>query len=157
MSNIVVGQKLPEFEIVKGGVATASGSFEAWGSDELEGQAVYFVANAGHGESNDMHHETSTKIQEAGDIRMCRIINAKDAPMGGGMFIKGEFKKAAVADESNLYIMDSKGVIAKELGMQKKGAVVAVLDAAGTVVSTHEGVVGTDEEAKIMEAIASVK
>lgn len=157
MSNIVVGQKLPEIEIVKGGVATPEGAFEAWGSDELVGKATYLCANAGHGESNDMHQETSTKIQEAGEIRMCRIINAKDAPMGAGMFIKGEFKKGAAADANNLYVMDSKGVIAKEFGMQKKGSVVAVLDAEGTVVYTHEGTVGAEEEAKIMEAIASVK
>ncbi|MCG7584335.1 YtfJ family protein [Photobacterium sp. OFAV2-7] len=157
MSNIVVGQPLPEFEIVKGGVATPEGAFEAWGSDELVGKATYFVANAGHAEANDMHQETSLKVHAAGDIRMCRLINAKDAPMGASMFIKGEFKKGAEGDPANLYVMDSKGIVAKALGMQKKSSVLAILDAEGTVVFTHEGAVDTDTETKIMDAIADVK
>lgn len=156
MSNIVVGQQLPEFEIVKGGVATPEGAFEAWGSDELVGKATYFVANAGHSEANDMHQETSVKVHAAGNIRMCRLINAKDAPMGASMFIKGEFKKGAVGDPDNLYVMDGKGIVAKSLEMQKKSAVVAILNAEGVVVFTHEGTVDADVETKIFEAIASI-
>ncbi|MGF1760965.1 hypothetical protein L4D76_24195 [Photobacterium sagamiensis] len=157
MSNLTVGQKLPEFEIAKGGVATPEGKFEAWGSDELVGKATYLIANAGHAEANDMHQATSEKVQAAGDIRMCRIINAKDAPMGAGMFIKSEFKKGAKNDSANLYVMDGKGVIAKEFEMANKSAVTVVLNAEGVVVFAHEGAVDAGVEAKVMEAIASVK
>ncbi|MGF1756415.1 YtfJ family protein [Photobacterium sagamiensis] len=157
MSNVIVGQALPEFEIIKGGVATESGSFEAWGTDVLEGKATYFVANAGHPEANEIHNDLTTKISEAGGIRKVHIINAKDAPMGASMFIKAEFKKAGKGDPENSYILDSKGVVAKELGMEKKSALIAVLDAKGVVVFAHEGAFDADVEAKAMEAIASVK
>lgn len=157
MSNIVIGQTIPEFEVVKGGVATPEGKFEVWGSEELIGKATFLAANAGHASANDMHHAVSTKLRESGEIRVAHIINAKDAPMGAGMFIKGEFKKGGINDTKNIYVMDGKGVIAKELDMAKKSSVVAVLNAEGVVVYTHEGTVGSAEEAKIMEAIASVK
>lgn len=156
MSNIVVGQKLPEFEIVKGGVATESGAFEAWGSDELLGKATYFIANAGHPAANEMHQHVSDKVRAAGNVQVCHIINAKDAPMGASMFIKKAFKTAGKEDTANTYVMDAKGVVAKELDMEKASAVVAVADAEGTILFSHEGLLGADEEAKIMEAITSV-
>ena len=156
MSNITVGQALPEIEIVKGGVATPEGKFEAWGSDELVGKATYLVANAGHAEANDMHQHLSEKVHAAGNIRMCRIINAKDAPMGAGMFIKSEFKKGAKNDAENLYVMDGKGVIAKKFEMESKSAVTVVLNAEGIVVFAHEGAIDADAEAKVIEKIASV-
>ena len=157
MSNIVVGQKLPEFEIVKGGVATPEGAFEVWGSDEVEGKATYFVANAGYPEANEIHHEVTTEVSDAKNIRKVHIINAKDAPMGASMFIKGEFKKAGKNDVENSYILDSKGIVAKELEMEKKSAVIAVTNTEGVVIFTHEGAIDTTVKADILAAVASVK
>lgn len=156
MSNIVVGQQFPEFEITKGGLTTASGAFEVWGTDELMGKATLVIANAGHASANDMHHHITSKIFDARSIRLCRIINAKDAPMGAGLFIKNEFKKGAKNDSENLYVMDSKGLIATELDMEKKSAVVSIIDAEGKVLFAHEGMLNPEHETEMLNIIETL-
>jgi predicted transcriptional regulator len=156
MSNIVVGQPLPEINIVKGGVGTPEGKFIPWGSSELVGKPTYLVANAGYPEANEMHVNATEKVAAEKQIRMCRIMNVKDSPMGASMFIKKEFKKGAKEDPTNLFVMDSKGLIGDQFAMQKKSAVTVVLDANGIVVFAYEGEHNAEVEAQVSEAVASV-
>jgi predicted transcriptional regulator len=156
VTKLAIGDKLPEFEIIKEGVATENGKFVAWGSDELFGLPAYLVANGGHASANDMHQSTSTKIAEGGKIKMCRIINAKDAPLGAGMFIKREFKKGGSEDPANFYVMDGKGIVSDELGIEKKSAVTLITDADGTIRFVKYGQLNAADESDILSLVEAI-
>ena len=153
--NITTGTTFPEFAI-KGGQATSWGTFEDWDTDALKGKPALLLINAGHGESNDMHNDWSLKATQENEIHVCRIIDAKDAPLGAGMFIKSQFKKAAKLEPDNAFVADERSVAAKTLGMAKKGAIVAIIDGEGQILFANHGTMTPEAQAQADEVLASL-
>ncbi|MRI33402.1 hypothetical protein EOPP23_10435 [Endozoicomonas sp. OPT23] len=158
MANVTVGAPLPAFTLQKEGKNIGKGKYEPFSSSELAGEATIFIAMAGHPAVPPKMEPVNKAVSEKfPEFRVASLINTKESPMGAGIFVKGEFKKAYKKAPTNLYLLDAEAVARDTLGLEKLSAFVAVLNAAGEVVYAFEGQTGDTEVAAILEAIESVK
>lgn len=157
MANVTVGAQLPAFTVEKDGKNIGKGKYEPFSSSELVGKPTIFIAMAGHPtvppKMEPVIKATSEKFPE---LRVASLINTKESPMGAGMFIKGEFKKAYKKAPENFYILDVEAVARDTLGIAELSAFVAVLNAEGEVVYAFEGQTGDEEVAAVVAAIEGV-
>ncbi len=158
MANVTVGAQLPAFTIEKDGKNIGKGKYEPFSSSELVGQATVFFAIAGHpAVPPKMESVVKAVSEKFPELRVASLVNTLESPMGAGIFVKGEFKKAYKKAPENFYLLDTKAVAKDVLGLEDLSAFVAVLNAAGEVIYAFEGEAGNTEVASVVEAIESVK
>ncbi|MGF1760120.1 hypothetical protein L4D76_19730 [Photobacterium sagamiensis] len=154
MTNLVIGAKLPSIEVAKEGQISEKNKYVPWSSSEVVGEPKVLIVMAGHPESGDKVADLLAKLDaEKPEARVVKIVNTKEAPMGAGMFIKSEFKKAYKANPANTLVLDKNATAKEALAIADLSALVAVLNADGEAVFVHEGHCGAAEIDAVLAAL----
>jgi len=139
--NIQPNQLLANVTVSDKGEITLNGNdvaYKSWSSTALPGKVRVIQHIAGRSAAahfNQAKYQTTT------------IINADDAVVGTGMFVKSSAEKGKKENAHSQVILDDKSAVKNAWGLREKDSVIILLDKTGKVQFVKEGKL-TDDEVK---------
>lgn len=144
--NVQLNQSLPNVSVAKDGELTVSGgkvSYKSWSSSSLGGKVRIIHHFAGRSSVKEKNEALMTAIKNAGfsadKYQTVTIVNADDAIVGTGLFVKNSVEDGKLSNPRSQVILDQQGSVRKAWGLKEKESFIAVLDRTGKVQFVSEG------------------
>ena len=84
------------------------------------------------------------------------IINADDAVVGTGMFVKSSAEKGKKENAHSQVILDDKSAVKNTWGLREKDSVIILLDKTGKVQFVKEGKLTDDEVKEVISRVTAL-
>jgi len=151
-ANIAVGKKLTSLSVDNKGEIILNAdkiSYQAWSTDSMNGKVQvfqYLAARLGIDEINKPFTDALELQTFAADkFAVTTLINVDDALWGTSGLINSELKRNKIKHPTAVMVADQQGLGLKQWGLKKKGAAIAIIDKAGTVLFFKEGALSNEE------------
>ena len=152
--NIQPNQLLANVTVSDKGEITLNGNdvaYKSWSSTALPGKVRVIQHIAGRSAAKEKNQAMIEAIKAAhfnqAKYQTTTIINADDAVVGTGMFVKSSAEKGKKENAHSQVILDDKSAVKNAWGLREKDSVVILLDKTGKVQFMKEGKL-TDDEIK---------
>ena len=126
-------------------------SYKSWSSTALPGKVRVIQHIAGRSAAKEKNQAMIEAIKAAhfnqAKYQTTTIINADDAVVGTGMFVKSSAEKGKKENAHSQVILDDKSAVKNAWGLREKDSVIILLDKTGKVQFVKEGKL-TDDEVK---------
>lgn len=159
--NVQLNSALPAVSVAKDGEIVAKGSdvsYKTWNSASLVGKVRVVHHFAGRSSAKEKNEALINAIKAANldrsKYQTTSIINADDAIVGTGMFVKNSVENGKVENAHSQVVLDQTSSVKNAWGLKAKDSFIAVLDKNGKVQFTAEGKLSP---AQIQQVIALVK
>lgn len=159
--NIQLDKTLPNVTVSDYGEIVLKGkdtAFQSWASSALPGKVRVVQHFAGRTAAKEKNEALVTAIKAAhfnpANYQTTSIINADDAIVGTGMFVKSSAEKGKVENPHSQVVLDDKSAVKNAWGLQPKDSAIIVLDKTGKVKFVKEGKLS---EGEIQSVISLVK
>ncbi|MEX4157416.1 YtfJ family protein [Haemophilus influenzae] len=144
--NLQLEQSLPAVQVTEYGEIVLSGkdtAFQPWGSAELAGKVRVVHHLAGRTAAKEKNQSMIDVIKASHfnpvKYQTTTIINADDAIVGTGMFVKNGAKKGKQENPHSQVVLDDKSAVKNAWGLNSKDSAIIVLDKTGKVKFVKEG------------------
>ena len=147
--NIQPNQLLANVTVSDKGEITLNGNdvaYKSWSSTALPGKVRVIQHIAGRSAAKEKNQSMIEAIKAA-KYQTTTIINADDAVVGTGMFVKSSAEKGKKENAHSQVILDDKSAVKNAWGLREKDSVIILLDKTGKVQFVKEGKL-TDDEIK---------
>ena len=152
--NLQVEQSLPSAKVAEYGEIVLKGketTFQPWVSSSLAGKVRIVHHLAGRTAAKEKNQAVIDAIKaqhfNPANYQTTTIINADDAVVGTGMFVKSSAEKGKKENAHSQVILDDKSAVKNAWGLREKDSVIILLDKTGKVQFVKEGKL-TDDEVK---------
>ena len=152
--NIQPNQLLANVTVSDKGEITLNGNdvaYKSWSSTALPGKVRVIQHIAGRSAAKEKNQAMIEAIKAAhfnqAKYQTTTIINADDAVVGTGMFVKSSAEKGKKENAHSQVILDDKSAVKNVWGLREKDSVIILLDKTGKVQFVKEGKL-TDDEVK---------
>ena len=152
--NIQPNQLLANVTVSDKGEITLNGndvSYKSWSSTALPGKVRVIQHIAGRSAAKERNQAMIEAIKAShfnqAKYQTTTIINADDAVVGTGMFVKSSAEKGKKENAHSQVILDDKSAVKNAWGLREKDSVIILLDKTGKVQFVKEGKL-TDDEVK---------
>lgn len=152
--NIQPNQLLANVTVSDKGEITLNGNdvaYKLWSSTALPGKVRVIQHIAGRSAAKEKNQAMIEAIKAAhfnqAKYQTTTIINADDAVVGTGMFVKSSAEKGKKENAHSQVILDDKSAVKNAWGLREKDSVIILLDKTGKVQFVKEGKL-TDDEVK---------
>ena len=152
--NIQPNQLLANVTVSDKGEITLNGNdvaYKSWSSTALPGKVRVIQHIAGRSAAKEKNQAMIEAIKAAhfnqAKYQTTTIINADDAVVGTGMFVKSSAEKGKKENAHSQVILDDKSAVKNAWGLREKDSVIILLDKTGKVQFVKEGKL-TDDEVK---------
>lgn len=144
--NIQLNASLPNVSVVKDGEMVVKGSdiqYRGWNSSSLAGKVRVVFHIAGRTSAKEKNDALMNALRKAGFDRSkyqtTTIINADDAIVGTGLFVKNSAEKGKLDNAHSQVVLDQSSSVKNAWKLREKESFVAVLDKNGKVQFVSEG------------------
>ena len=152
--NIQPNQLLANVTVSDKGEITLNGNdvaYKSWSSMALPGKVRVIQHIAGRSAAKEKNQAMIEAIKAAhfnqAKYQTTTIINADDAVVGTGMFVKSSAEKGKKENAHSQVILDDKSAVKNAWRLREKDSVIILLDKTGKVQFVKEGKL-TDDEVK---------
>ena len=150
--NIQPNQPLANVTVSDKGEITLNGNdvaYKSWSSTALPGKVRVIQHIAGRSAAKEKNQAMIIKAAHFNQAKYqtTTIINADDAVVGTGMFVKSSAEKGKKENAHSQVILDDKSAVKNAWGLREKDSVIILLDKTGKVQFVKEGKL-TDDEVK---------
>ena len=152
--NIQPNQLLANVTVSDKGEITLNGNdvaYKSWSSTALPGKVRVIQHIAGRSAAKEKNQAMIEAIKAAhfnqAKYQTTTIINADDAVVGTGMFVKSSAEKGKKENAHSQVILDDKSAVKNAWELREKDSVIILLDKTGKVQFVKEGKL-TDDEIK---------
>lgn len=159
--NLQLEQALPSAKVAEYGEIVLKGkdtAFQPWTSSSLAGKVRVVHHLAGRTAAKEKNQAVIDAIKAAhfnpAKYQTTTIINADDAIVGTGMFVKSSAEKGKVENPHSQVVLDDKSAVKNAWGLNPKDSAIIVLDKTGKVKFVKEGKLSDSE---IQSVISLVK
>lgn len=143
---VKLNANLPSVAVSNDGELVVSGKdiqYKNWQSGSLNGKVRVVFHIAGRSAAKEKNDALVKAIKAAGFDRSkyqtTTIINADDAVVGTGIFVKNSAEKGKLENRHSQVVLDQKGAVKNAWKLREKDSFVAVLDRTGKVQFVVEG------------------
>ena len=150
--NIQPNQLLANVTVSDKGEITLNGNdvaYKSWSSTALPGKVRVIQHIAGRSAAKEKNQAMIEAIKAAhfnqAKYQTTTIINADDAVVGTGMFVKSSAEKGKKENAHSQVILDDKSAVKNAWGLREKDSVIILLDKSGKVQFVKEGKLTDDE------------
>ncbi|MBF0750648.1 MULTISPECIES: YtfJ family protein [unclassified Pasteurella] len=144
--NIQLEQSLPVAKVAEYGEIILSGKetkFQIWASSSLTGKVRVVHHLAGRSAAKEKNQAMIDAIKAAhfspANYQTTTIINADDAIVGTGMFVKSSAEKGKIENPHSQVVLDDKSAVKNAWNLNAKDSAIIVLDKKGKVKFVKEG------------------
>ena len=159
--NLQLEQPLPAVKVTDYGEIVLAGKdtqFQPWASSALAGKVRVVHHLAGRTAAKEKNQAMIDSIKAAhfnpANYQTTTIINADDAIVGTGMFVKSSAEKGKRENAHSQVVLDDKSAVKNAWDLKAKDSAIIVLDKSGKVKFVKEGKLSDSE---IQSVIALVK
>lgn len=159
--NLKPEQSVPAVKVAEYGEIVLAGKetkFQPWASSALAGKVRVVHHLAGRTAAKEKNQAMIDAIKAAhfnpATYQTTTIINADDAIVGTGMFVKSSAEKGKVENPHSQVVLDDKSAVKNAWGLNAKDSAIIVLDKTGKVKFVKEGKLS---DADIQSVIGLVK
>lgn len=150
--NIRINSSLPNVSVAQDGELVLSNKdiqYQLWNSTQLVGKVRIVNHFAGRTEAKEKNLALIEAIKaakfDANKYQTTTIINANDAVIATGMFVKSSAEKGKKANAHSQVILDQKSAVKNAWQLKEKDNAVIVLDKHGKVQWVSEGKLSTQD------------
>ncbi|WP_288061698.1 YtfJ family protein [Rodentibacter caecimuris] len=144
--NLQLEQPLPAVKVAEYGEILLVGKetkFQTWASSSLAGKVQVIHHLAGRTAAKEKNQSMIDAIKAArfssSDYQTTTIINADDAIVGTGMFVKSSAEKGKIENPHSQVVLDDKSTVKNAWHLNAKDSAIIVLDKKGKVKFVKEG------------------
>ena len=144
--NIQPNQLLANVTVSDKGEITLNGNdvaYKSWSATALPGKVRVIQHIAGRSAAKEKNQAMIEAIKAAhfnqAKYQTTTIINADDAVVGTGMFVKSSAEKGKKENAHSQVILDDKSAVKNAWGLREKDSVIILLDKTGKVQFVKEG------------------
>lgn len=144
--NLQLEQSLPSVKVVEYGEIILAGKetkFQTWTSSSLVGKVRVIHHLAGRTAAKEKNQGMIDAIKAARfapiHYQTTTIINADDAIVGTGVFVKSSAEKGKIENPHSQVVLDDKSAVKKAWHLNAKDSAIIVLDKKGKVKFVKEG------------------
>lgn len=159
--NVQINANLPTVSVASDGELLVKGKevqYKSWNSTKLNGKVRTVFHIAGRTAAKEKNEALMNAIKTAGldrnKYQTTTIINADDAIVGTGLFVKNSAEKGKLENPHSQVVFDQKGAVKNSWKLKEKDSFVAVLDKNGKVQFVAEGKLSATD---IQQVIALLK
>lgn len=161
--NIQLNATLPTVSVSKDGEIVATGShiqYRNWNSASLSGKVRIVFHIAGRSSVKEKNETLMNAIRQAGFDRTkyqtTTIINADDAIVGTGVFVKNSAEKGKLENIHSQVVLDQNSSVKNAWKLKEKESFVAVLDKHGKVQFVSEGKLSQAQIQQVLGLVAQL-
>ena len=156
--NIQPNQLLANVTVSDKGEITLNGNdvaYKSWSSTALPGKVRVIQHIAGRSAAKEKNQAMIEAIKAAhfnqAKYQTTTIINADDAVVGTGMFVKSSAEKGKKENAHSQVILDDKSAVKNAWGLREKDSVIILLDKTGKVQFVKEGKLTDDDDVLLIK------
>ena len=161
--NIQPNQLLANVTVSDKGEITLNGNdvaYKSWSSTALPGKVRVIQHIAGRSAAKEKNQAMIEAIKAAhfnqAKYQTTTIINADDAVVGTGMFVKSSAEKGKKENSHSQVILDDKSAVKNVWGLREKDSVIILLDKTGKVQFVKEGKLTDDEVKEVISRVTAL-
>lgn len=158
--NLQVEQPLPSAKVAEYGEIVLKGketAFQPWVSSSLAGKVRIVHHLAGRTAAKEKNQAVIDAIKaqhfNPANYQTTTIINADDAIVGTGMFVKSSAEKGKVENPHSQVVLDDKSAVKNAWQLNPKESAIIVLDQNGKVKFVKEGKLSESEIQSLMSLV----
>lgn len=158
--NVQLNQSLPQVKVSEYGEIVLVGgnaNFQPWQSQNLSGKVRVVHHLAGRSAAKALNQPMIDAIKAAhfnqASYQTTTIINADDAIVGTGMFVKSSAEKGKKENPHSQVVLDDKSAVKNAWGLSAKNSAIIVLDKSGKVKFVKEGKLSDGEIQSVIELV----
>ncbi|MGQ0285948.1 YtfJ family protein [Pasteurellaceae bacterium 22721_9_1] len=156
--NIQVNASLPAVKVAQDGEIKVNGKevqYQQWNSSQLVGKVRIVHHFAGRTAAKEKNEALISAIKQAkfdrNKYQTTSIINADDAVIATGMFVKSSAEDGKKSNPHSQVILDQKSAVKNAWKLREKDSAVIVLDKSGKVQFVSEGKLSNDMIKEVIE------
>ena len=150
--SLKLDQMLPQTSVSEAGEDAA---YQQWHSSTLSGKVRIVHHLAGRSAAKEKNQAVIDAIKAAHfnqqQYQTTTIINADDAIVGTGMFVKSSAEKGKKENPHSQVVLDDNSTVKKAWGLKEKESAIIVLDKSGKVKFVKEGKLSSDEITQVIQ------
>ncbi|MCK3655662.1 hypothetical protein A4G19_07825 [Pasteurellaceae bacterium Macca] len=161
--NVQLNQNLPSVSVTTDGELIAKGksvSYQGWKSASLGGKVRVVQHIAGRSSAKEKNEALISAIKNAhfdrSKYQTTTIINADDAVLGTGIFVKNSAEKGKLENAHSQVILDQEGKVRKAWQLKEKDSFITVLDKNGKVQFTAEGKLTSNQIQQVIDLVKTL-
>ncbi|WP_439287145.1 YtfJ family protein [Lonepinella sp. BR2357] len=161
--NIQVNSPLPAVSVQKDGEINLNGDkvqYQGWHSAQLVGKVRVVQHFAGRTAAKEKNEALIQAIKQAGFDRnkyqTTSIINADDAVIGTGIFVKNSAEKGKKENAHSQVILDQQSAVKNAWQLREKDSAVIVLDKTGKVQFVAEGKLSVEHVKEVIDLVGKL-
>lgn len=158
--NVQLNHSLPSVNVTQDGELLAQGkqiSYKNWSSSSLVGKVRVVQHIAGRSSVKEKNEALMNAIRQQHFDRTkyqtTTIINADDAIIATGTFVKSSAENGKLANPHSQVILDQQSQVRKVWGLKEKESFIAVLDKNGKVQFVSEGKLSATQIQQVIDLI----
>lgn len=158
--NLQVEQTVPAVKVTEYGEIVLAGKdtkFQPWASSALPGKVRVVHHLAGRTAAKEKNQAMIDAIKAAhfnpANYQTTTIINANDAIVGTGMFVKSSAEKGKIENPHSQVVLDDKSAVKNAWGLNVKDSAIIVLDKNGKVKFVKEGKLSDSDIQAVMTLV----
>lgn len=161
--NITLNQSLPQATVADKGEILLNGkdvAFQTWKSTALAGKVRIVHHLAGRSAAKEKNQAVIDAIKAAhfpaAKYQTTTIINADDAVVGTGVFVKNSAEKGKKENPHSQVVLDDNSSVKNAWGLKEKESAIIVLDKSGKVKFVKEGKLSASEIQNVIELVRNL-
>lgn len=161
--NLKLEQSLPQASVSDEGEIVLKGkdiAFQPWKSTALAGKVRIVHHLAGRTAAKEKNQAVIDAIKAAhfpaAKYQTTTIINADDAVVGTGMFVKSSAEKGKKENPHSQVVLDDESRVKNAWGLKEKESAIIVLDKNGKVKFVKEGKLSASEIQSVIELVKTL-
>ncbi|QIW16586.1 hypothetical protein A4G20_09705 [Pasteurellaceae bacterium RH1A] len=158
--NVQVNANLPAVSVADSGellVKSGKVSYQSWSANQLKGKVRVVQHIAGRSSVKEKNQALMDAIKAAKfdgtKYQTTTIINADDAIVGTGMFVKSSAEDGKLANPHSQVVLDQESKVKKAWALKDKESFIAVLDKQGKVQFVSEGKLSSAQIKQVIELV----
>lgn len=158
--HIQLNQTLPNVSVAKDGEINLQNKtiqYHTWNSASLNGKVRVIFHIAGRSAVKEKNEALVNEIKNAkfdrAKYQTTTIINADDALVGTGLFVKNSAEKGKLDNPHSQIILDQNSAVKKAWQLKEKESFVAVIDKQGKVQFVSEGKLSSTQIKQIINLV----
>lgn len=161
--NVKLNAPLPAVSVANDGEILANGNaihYKNWQSSALVGKVRVVHHLAGRSSVKEKNQPLMDAIKNAGfdrsQYQTTTIINADDAIIGTGLFVKSSAEKGKLDNAHSQVILDQNSQVKKAWQLKEKESFITVLDKKGKVQFVAEGKLSPTQIQQVIELVKTL-
>lgn len=161
--NIQLNQTLPQVSVAKDGEIKLSGNdvkYQAWNSAQLAGKVRIVHHFAGRTDVKEKNEALMLAIKaakfDANKYQTTTIINADDAVIATGIFVKSSAEKGKKANPRSQVVLDQKSAVKNAWNLKSKESAIIVLDKNGKAHFVAEGKLSASAVKEVIDLVGKL-